>query len=79
MAGGVIGLGQDFSRTAMQTGNTAVALEGARNRERDMAQGAEKQQMVGMALSGAAIGAQVAGPPGAGVGLLAGLAGSLLF
>lgn len=79
MATGLISLGQDLEQSAIRAGDTAVALEGARNREQQMAKGAEKQQNVGMALSGAAVGAQVGGPIGAGVGFLAGLAGSALF
>jgi len=86
MARGLIELGQSFNASAMKAGNTAVALEAARNREDEMAEGAEKQQRVGMALSGAAAGAQLgsaAGPPGmaigGAIGALAGALGARLF
>lgn len=87
MAQGLISLGDDLSQTAQGMGSTAVSLEGARNREAQMAQGAEKTQRVSATISGAAAGAAKGGAMGgpwgavAGgfIGALAGLTGSKIF
>ncbi len=76
---GLLELEQDFGATAQQTAGQLSRQERTRNREGDLADAAEKDQGLSMAVQGAAIGAQVGGPVGFFAGALAGFAGSKIF
>lgn len=71
---GMIGLGSALNRQATGVLGNASGLESVRKQEGDMAKSAEKSQAVGLASSGAGIGALIGSGAGAAAGTEAGAA-----